>query len=568
MKNREVAEVLYEIADLLEIKGVEWKPRAYREAAQNIESMADDIEEIYKNGELNTIPGVGSGIAKKISEFIDTGKLRYLDRLKKQIPQIVADLIEVPDIGPKTAKIIYKKLKIKNLSDLRKAIKENKISKIRGLGSKTEDAIEKGIKNLKTSKRSLLGYILPEAREIENSLRKLKEVKKVNLAGSIRRGLETVHDVDILIASNHPARVIDYFTNMKVVKNVISKGSTKSSVKLRDNLQVDLRVVNLSSYGSALQYFTGSKSHSIELRKIAMKSKLKLSEYGVFRGEKQVAGKTEKEVYGKLGLKYIEPELRENNGEIKAAQKGKLPRLVKLVDIKGDLHIHSNWSEGNNSILEMVRGAIKRDYSYLAITDHSKTSAIAGGLKTDILLKQIKEVKRIDKKFKNIKVFTGNEVNILGDGSLDYDDNVLKKLDIVIGAVHSGFKINERKMTDRIIRALENKYVKILSHPTGRLVNKREPYSINFDQILEVAKEKNKILEINSFPDRLDLKDVYIKEAIEKGVKLVINTDSHDLGHLRYMELGVMQARRGWAEKKDIVNTFNLKKIKRIFGVS
>ncbi len=564
MKNKEVASLLYEIADLLEIKEVEWKPRAYRKAAQNIEALSEDIKEIWKKGELDKVPGVGEGIAKKISEFLKTGKSSYLKKLKKNIPIDVEDLMNVPEMGPKTVKLLYKKLKVKNIKDLKRAAKKGKISKLYGMGEKTEKEILEGIKTVEVSKkRFLLGFMLPNIREIEEKLKKLKEVQLISVAGSVRRKKETIHDVDILIASNNPVKVTEYFINLGDVKKVLAKGPTKSSVKLKDNLQVDLRIVSKESYGSALQYLTGSKPHSIKLRKIAIKKGLKLSEYGIFKKKKKIAGRTEKEVYNKLGLPYIEPELREDRGEIEAGLKKKLPKLIGYGDIKGDLHVHSKWSDGNNTIEEMALAAKKLGHSYLCICDHFGNLRIANSLNERRLLKQIKEIDKVNKKLSGIRILKGVEANILPSGKIDVPGKLLKELDIITAGVHSGFKSGEASMTKRIVSVMDK--INILNHPTGRLLQKRKGYGLDLSKVFDSAKDHDVAIEINSFPNRLDLDDVNSRAAVDNGVKLVINTDSHSINQLVYMELGIGVARRGWCGKKNVINTLPLNKILKKF---
>jgi len=473
--------------------------------------------------------------------------------------------MQVRGLGAKRAKLLYKKLKIKSIKELEKAAKTHKISKLPAFKEKTEENILQSIELFKKSgSRALLGIAMPIANNIINELKKSKYINKISVAGSLRRKLETIGDIDILVTSNKPEKVMDLFTNLNDVQRILAKGSTKSMVLLKNNMQADMRVIPDKSFGAALQYFTGNKEHNIKLREIAIKKGLKLNEYGLFKKEKYIAGKTEEEIYKALGLRYMEPELRENTGEIEASLKNKLPKLVTLQDIKGDLHMHTNVTDGNNTIEEMAKAAQNLGYEYICISDHSKSTYIAHGLKENQLLEHIKNIRKIQKKFK-IRIFTGSEVDILENGSLDYSDNILKKLDIVSVSVHSRFKMTQQEITNRIIKALENKYVHILNHPTSRLINEREPLNLDLDKIFQVAAEKKKILEINSFPDRLDLKDFHIKKAKEYGCKFSISTDSHTANNLRYMELGVSQARRGWCEKQDIINALSLKEIEKLF---
>ncbi len=560
MKNQEIAKILYEIAGYLEMEGVAFKPRAYEKAAHSIESLEEDIAEIYqKNGieALKNIPGVGQSIAEKIEEFLKTGKVKYYEDLKKKYPVAISEMTQVEGLGPKMALKLYQKLKIKNIKELEEAAKSGKISKLEGFGKKTEENILKGIEFLrKSGGRFILGFILPDIRELEKRLSLLEEVEKIVIAGSVRRWKETIGDIDILIISKNPKPVMDFFVNLPEVINVYAHGETKSAVKLKNGIDVDLRVVPPESFGAALNYFTGSKEHNIALREIAIKKGYKLNEYGLFNGKKQIAGKTEEEIYKKLGLDYIEPELRENTGEIEAAQKGRLPKIVGYKDIRGDLQIQTNWTDGANSIQEMAKEAKKLGYEYIAITDHTKSLAMTGGSDEKKLLRQMAEIDKLNKQFGGKpKILKGAEVNILKDGTLDIKDEVLSKLDIVGIAVHSHFNMSRKEMTERIKKAMSNPHVDILFHPTGRIIQKREAYEVDIEEILKHAKKTKTVVEIDAYPDRLDLKDEHIRKAVELGVKLVIDTDAHATSHLHYMELGIAQARRGWAEKNDIINT-------------
>jgi DNA polymerase (family 10) len=567
IKNTKVSDFLYEIADLLELKDVQFKPRAYRRAAQNIENLSKDIEEYYNNNKLDEIAGVGKSIAEKVEEIIETGELQYLKDLRKEFPEHIQDLMEIQGIGPKTITKLNEELNISSIDELEKAAREEKIRKIKGFGPKTEENILHNIEMYrKFQGRFLLGYILPIAQEIEEKLKDLKETKRVDLAGSIRRRKETIGDVDILIASSNPEKIMDFFTKMPEVKRVLSKGETKSTIIISDNLQVDLRVIDESNYGSALQYFTGSKEHNIEVRKLAIDKGYKLSEYGLMDKDKNtlVAAKEEGDIYEAIELKYMEPELRENRGEIEASQKGQLPELVELKDINGDLHMHTKWSEGSHTIEEMANASIDLNYEYIAICDHAKTLQIAQGLKDDEIEEQIDEIHKIDDKIDKITILSGIEANIDSDGKIDVKNEVLKDLDFVIASIHSGFKQSEEKMNGRIINAMHNDYVNVIGHPTGRMLNKREPYEVNLTKVFNEAAELGVFMEINSFPERLDLSDINARKAKEQNVMICINTDSHHKNHLRYMKLGVFTARRGWLEKKNIVNCLSLKELKKI----
>ncbi|MDD5133630.1 MAG: DNA polymerase/3'-5' exonuclease PolX [Candidatus Nanoarchaeia archaeon] len=559
MLNLEISRIFYEIADILEIKEVEWKPRAYRNAARSIESLTKDVKEIYKNEGLKglqEIPGIGEALALKIEEYIKTGKIHEYEKLKSSMPKGFSELMNISGLGPKKIRKLYKELDIKNVSDLQKAIQKRKLENIYGFGEKTEENIFKSIELLKESKkRFLLGIAYPIATLVKEKLQKLKEVNQVEIAGSLRRMQETIGDVDILVTSTNHKKVIETFVKFPEVRRILAKGETRASVILEEDIQCDLRVVNKNQFGSALQYFTGSKDHSIALRKIAIKKGYKLSEYGLFKGKKVVASRTEKEIYNKLGFPYIEPELRENRGELIK----KIPNIISYNEIKGDLHIHTKATDGTASILEMANAAKSLGHEYIAITDHSKSSAIVNGLSESQLLKQIEEIKNLNKKIKGIKILSGSEVNILKNGDLDYSDNILKKLDVVLIGIHNGFKMSKQDMTKRILNALDNENANILVHPTGRLLNQRAPYEVDLNKIFKFCSDKNKILEIDSSLDRLDLNDINIKRAIENRVKLVIDTDSHSVKSLNNIKYGIAQARRGWCTSKDIVNTLPLK---------
>ena len=573
MRNQEIAKIFYKIAIYLEMEDAPFKPFAYEKAALSLETLADDVEDIYKQGgirDLKEIPGVGESIAEKIAEYLKTGKINDYERFKKKMPVEIEELSAVEGIGPKIIKDLYKRLKIKNLKDLEKAARAGKIRNLPHFGEKTEQNILQGIEFLKRNTgRFLLGEILPKVYEIIENLKNLKEVKKISPAGSVRRMKETIGDVDILITSSNPKKVIDYFISLPDIVKIWGQGPTKASIRLKEGFDVDLRVLPEKQFGSALQYFTGSKEHNIALRKIAIDKGFKLNEYGVFKGKKMIAGKTEEEVYGVLGLPYIEPELRENTGEIEAALENKLPKLVGYKDIQGDLHVHSDWDGGANSIEEITEAAQEMGYQYIGIADHTKFLRIKHGLNERQLAEQRKEIDKLNSKFyilnSKFRVLQGCEANIMADGPIDIEDEALAKLDYVIAGVHSQMKMSKGEMTKRIIKAMENPNVDIISHPTGRIIQKRDEYEIDFDKILEVAKKTGTILEINSFPNRLDLKDSNIRKAVAAGVKLIINTDSHHLDHLRFIKLGISQARRGWAEKKDVVNTQPLEKLLKFF---
>lgn len=562
IKNREVADILYEIADLLEMKGVQFKPRAYRRAAQTIETIPEDLKVIYERGELQKIAGIGASIASKIREILETGSLGYLEDLREELPDGLREIMEIEGIGPKKMLKIHEKLKVDTIEELMLVAKEGKIRDLEGFGEKTEENILQSIQLYRRShERFLLGPVLPIAQEIKKRLKSLDVVEKISLAGSIRRKKETIGDIDILVTSQNSVAVMNFFTQLPEVERVLAKGKTKSSVVLTNNLQADLRVVEEESFGSALQYFTGSKEHNIRLRELALEKNWKLSEYSLYnkRTDKKIAGEDEKSIYHALGLSYIEPELRENRGEIEASLEDRLPNLIEQKEIKGDLHVHSSWSDGSNSIEEMVEAAKSLGYEYLSICDHSKTLQIAHGLKEKDIQRQIEEIEKLNRRLEGFTVLSGLEVNIDSNGKLDIEDEILKDLDLVVASVHSGFKQSEEKMTERVLTAINNDYVDVIGHPTGRIINKRDQYQINLSEIFDAASEQGVFMEINAFPNRLDLSDVNCFKGKEHKLKFSIATDAHNKDHLRYMELGVYTARRGWLEKDDIVNTQTLK---------
>ncbi len=579
MKNQEIAHILYEIGIFLEMKDIPFKPYAYQKAAIGLDSLEKDVEEIYNKGgrkALEDIPGVGESIAEKIEEYLKTGRIKYYNDLKKKMPIKIEELTNVEGIGAKTIKTLYKSLRIRDIQDLEKAARGHKIRKLASFGEKSEENILQAIAFLKKSKeRFLLGDTLPQVNNIIVRLKSLDEVKDASIAGSIRRMKETIGDVDILVVFKgkqeeiKTKKIMDFFVSMPEVIKVLGKGSTRSSVRTKKGFDIDLRLVPEKSYGSALQYFTGSKEHNIAIRKLAIEKGLKLNEYGLFRGRKAIAGKTEQEVYNALGMDWPAPELRENQGEVEAALRGVLPKLVELKDIKGDLHCHSRWSEGNNTIQVLVDRTIKLGYQYVGISDHTKALRIENGLDERELAQQAKKIVEINrglvKKGFKFRVLQGAETNILRDGSIDINNEALKKLDYVITGIHSSFKLPKSEMTERIIKAIKNPYINIISHPSGRVLGKREKYDYDFDKILRAAKEFGKVLEINSHPARLDLNDQSIRMAKETGVKMIINTDTHNINNLQFMEFGVNQAKRGWAENKDIINTKPLSQLLKIF---
>jgi len=565
LKNLELSRIFEQIARILKIKGENpFKIRAYEKITLVLENLPIDIETIYHQGGLSNIPGVGAGIAKKIEEFLTTGKLEYYEKLKETIPSGVIELLDISEVGPKTAKLLYEELGVDNIEKLEKAVKGHQIKDLPGMGEKSETNILRGIELYRRRKeRVLLGTALPVAEDIIEALSQLKEVNKINFAGSLRRKKETIGDIDILVTSQKSEKIMKTFTSLPQVKEILAEGPTKSSVITKDDIHIDVRVVEPISFGAALQYFTGSKAHNIRLRELAAKRGLKINEYGVFdqKTERRITGEEEEEVYKILNLPFIPPELREDRGEIKAAQEDKLPELIKYSQIRGDLHLHTKWSDGAHTIKQMAEAAKKRGYKYIAITDHSQSLKFAGGLIEERLKEQIELIKRLNQELKDFTILNGIEVDIKSDGSLDFSDEILSKLDVVIAAIHSGFKQESKIITGRIIKAMQNKLVNIIAHPTGRLIGYREAYQVDINKIMDVAADTGTILEINAYPERLDLNDVYCRMAKDRGVQLAIETDAHSIDGLEFMNLGVDVARRGWLEKKDIINTISLDKL-------
>ena len=564
MKNKELAKIFNEISEYLEMDEVPFKPYAYQKAALTLETLKNDVEDLYKAGGLKalmSIPGVGESIAHKIEEYLTTGRIEYYEEFKKKMPIALDEIVAVEGVGPKKAKVLYEKLGVKTLGELEAAAQAHKIAPLFGFGEKTEQNILQAIEFLKGSKgRFLLGEILPIANEVLKQLQRLPEVERANTAGSVRRMKETIGDVDFLVISTNPARVMDFFVSLPGVVKVWGQGATKSSVRLKEGFDMDIRVIPPESYGAALQYFTGSKDHNIALRKIAIDRGYKLSEYGLFKGAQMIAAQTEEEVYGKLGMPWIPPELREGRGEIEAALAGKLPEIIDYGDIKGDLHVHCNWDGGANSIDEIVAAALALGYEYVGIADHTKFLKIEHGLDEDKLRARNQEIDQINARLaregKNFLVLKGCEANILADGGIDIADEALAELDFVIAGVHSHFRQPREEMTRRILKAMHNPHVDIIAHPTGRILKRREEYEVAVDDLLKAAQETGTILEINSYPERLDLGDVNIRAAKQAGIKMVINTDTHNVDQLHLMGFGISQARRGWAEQQDIINAW------------
>ncbi len=565
MRNVEVAQLLYNISELLEIKGENaFKIRSYAKAARAIEGTSEDIEKIASEKKLKVIPGVGESIAKKIEEYLAAGKLEYYEELKKQVPGELHELLKIPGIGPKTLQFLHKDLRISNVEELEKAAREHSLRRHSPFGPIKEENIIKAIERYRQrSTRIPLGTALPLVKEIVESLKKFEFIDKIEPAGSLRRRKETVGDIDMLATSKDARAAIEAFVRLPIVKDVLGKGSTKATIVTREAIQVDLRIMDGSSFGTSLQYFTGSKEHNIKLRDLARQKGLKLSEYDLeeLSTGRKIYCESDDDVYRRLGLPPIPPEIREDAGEIEAALSGKLPELVDLNDIKGDFHIHTDWSEGTNTIMEMVAAAQKLGYEYIAITDHSKALGVAHGLSEERLLRQIEEIGKLNDKDSGFQVFTGIEVDIKADSSIDLPDSILKQCEVVIAALHTGQRQTRREITRRLITAMENENVDMIAHPTGRIIGEREAYDVDIDALLDAAASTGTVLEINAHPERLDLSDVHARKAKNKGVKLAVGTDSHNTGHLGLMEFGVDVAKRGWLEKDDLMNTRSAKEV-------
>lgn len=563
IKNADIAKAMRDIGFLTEIEGednnAQFKARAYYKAADTIASLPENIADIYSKHGINgllEIPSIGKAIASKIEEFIRAGKIRYLEELKDRIPINIEEFYGLDGIGPKTIKLLFDKLHVKNLAELEKAAFEGKLRNVPGFTERKEQDILKRIEFFKRGKgRRILGEIYPLAKQIEKRLLNLEGVRRAVIAGSLRRMKETIGDIDYLVVADDTEKVMEFFVKMPEVDEILGRGPAKAFVRLADGIDADLLVVPEESWGSALQYFTGSKEHSVELRKIAISKGLRLNEWGVFKGDRQVAGASEEEVYQSLGLQWIPPEMRENTGEIELARKNILPALIEYGSLKGDLQVHSENSDGTATIEEMARGAKAFGLEYIAITDHTKSLALAGGLDEEELLDQIDTISKLNDRLEGIRILSSAEVNIMKDGSLDMPNNILDKLDIVGAAIHSNFNLPIEAQTERLANAAKNPSVDIIFHPTGRLINKREGYPVDIEKLIDVALDTNTVLEIDAHYDRLDLKDEYIRMAVKSGVKLVIDSDAHHPIHQAFLMFGIAQARRGWAKQSDVLNT-------------
>ncbi len=566
--NNDISRIFNDVADFLEIEDAnEFRVRAYRTAARALSGLSGSVGEMIERGEdLTEIPGIGDDLADKIKTIVTTGDLPQLKELKKQLPSGLQEVMALPGLGPKKAAALYKELGIGDLEDLRIAAESKKIRALDGFGPKTEKNVleELGRGDDNGDERTLLMEAEDYALPLCDYLKDLEGVKKVMVAGSYRRRRETVGDLDILVTCKRGAEVMDAFSRFEDVDRVVSQGRTRSTVILHSGLQVDLRSVAEVSYGAALHYFTGSKAHNIAIRRIAGGKGYKINEYGVFEDDERIAGGSEKEVYEAVGLSYIEPELREDRGEIEAAGKEELPRLIELGDLQGDLHVHTKETDGHDSLEDMAKAALNYGYEYIAITDHSQRVSVAKGLDENRLLEQIEAIDDLNDRLDSLTLLKGIEVDILEDGSLDLDDEVLGRLDIRICSVHSSFELSSEKQTERILRAMDNPHFNILCHPSGRLIHKRDPYEVDMERIMEGARERGCFLELNAQPERLDLIDTHLLRAREIGLKIAVSTDAHWARHLDWIRFGIYQARRGWLEAGDVINTRSLADLQKL----
>lgn len=560
MDNKQIASVLLDISRVLELKDENiFKIRAYQNAARSLEGIGDEVHDLIAQGTLKEVPGIGKAIADKIEELDRTGKLQYFEDLKSEFPSTLFELFRIPNLGPKKIRKLWEDLGITSARDLEDACQENRLLDLKGFGKKTQEKLLEGIKIAAISDGShLLGKVLPFARQLLGYLRACKAIERVEIAGSTRRWKEVIHDLDFVASTRNPGEVSDYFVKMPFGNSIIAKGDTKTSVRIDAmNLNVDLRTVTPKEFATALHHFTGSKEHNVALRTIAKKLGFKINEYGIFKegSEKPLAVKSEEDIYSFFKMDFIPPEMRENLGEIEAAQKHKIPKLVEGTHLKGVFHVHSVWSDGHNPLDEMIRGAMERGYGYVGISEHSKAAAYAHGLDEARLQEQGVEIDKLQKKYPAIRILKGIEVDILPDGQLDLDDDSLSRLDFVIASVHAAFRMDEKAMTDRICRALSHPLVDILGHPTGRILQGRAGYTVDMERVLKTAAAGKKCVEINASPHRLDLEWTHIKQAIDAGVTLAINPDAHRLSEYEYVEFGVGIARKGWATPADILNT-------------
>jgi len=568
MENHEIAAVFGEISNLMRIiqDDPKWtfKAAAYDRAKRSIESYPERLEDLAKDPgrKLTEIPGVGEDLAGKIKELLETRKCQYHQEQLKKIPGSLLRLLELQSVGPQKVRLFYNDLGIKTIDDLEKAAKEGRLRNLPKMDVKSEENILKAIETFRRAAgRFRLDTAFETAQGLTDFLKQLKIVEQVEPAGSMRRGRETVGDLDLLVTGRQHAAIADHLVRHPAISQILAKGEDKVSFKLKNDLQVDVRLLDRKAFGAALQYFTGSKEHNVALRDRAKRRGWKLSEYGLFEGDRVLASRTEEEIYERLGLEWIPPELRENLGEIEAAEQAKLPKLVELGDIQGDLQMHTTASDGQTGVEELAAAAKKLGYRYILITDHSKAVTIANGLDEKRAVENIKRIKAARQKIKGIELWTGAEVDILAEGKLDYPNSLLRQLDIVLVSIHSRMNLPADQMTDRLLKALANPYVRILGHPTGRQLLKRDPYPFDPERVFDAAKKHGVIMELNANPERLDLCDRHVRLARDKGMKIIISTDAHHPSHLSFMRYGVMTARRGWMEKKDVLNTYPPEKL-------
>jgi len=558
MTNAEIAGLFAEMADLLEIRGESpFRIRAYRRAAQALEGLPEEAARLEERGALLEVPGIGKDLAGKIGEAVRSGRIEYLERLREAVPAGVRELTRIHGVGPKTARLLFERVGVDSVERLEELARAHRLSGLPGIQAKTEENILKGIAVWRSGRERMpVGTAWELAEAILSRLRGLPGVKRIEVAGSLRRMRETVKDIDLLVASSAPEPVMEALVGLPNLAEVLGRGETKSSVRLRENIQVDLRVVEPACFGAALQYFTGSKQHNIRVRELAQRQGLTVSEYGVVRessGER-VAARTEEEVYRAVGLPWIPPELREDGGEIEAALAGSLPPLLTLPEIRGDLQLHTTWSDGLHSLAELAEAVRGRGYDYMAVTDHSQSSTVAGGMGEPELLAMIREVRALDRRLRPFRILAGCEVDIRGDGTLDFSDELLRQLDLVQVSVHSRFKMGREEMTARIVRAVRHPLVHVLGHPTGRLIGERAPYEVDMEALLQAAREAGTAVEINAAPSRLDLCDLHARRAKALGVPITISTDAHAAAQLDYMRFGVAVARRAWLTREEVLN--------------
>ncbi len=566
--NAQIAATFDTLADLLEIEEANpFRVRAYRNAARIIENMPQELADLLASGkDLSEFPGIGKDLAGKIATIVETGTLPLLDEVERRTPEALSQLTHIAGLGPKRVRSLYERLHVQSVDDLARAVEKQQVRELPGFGAKTEESIRLGLQRMRGQQQRMKLIDAEQIAEpLQAWLKSVPGVAAVQVAGSYRRRRETVGDLDVLVTCDRQGDVMDRFIHHPEVVQVVARGETRSTVRFGSGLQVDLRVVPQSSFGAALHYFTGSKAHNIAIRKLAVKRQLKINEYGVFSGEKRIAGRTEEEVFAQVGLPFIEPELREDRGEVEAAAQGRLPQLVSLEQIRGDLHLHTKATDGRYSLEEMVRAAAELGYAYVAVTDHSRRVTMAKGLDESRLAEQLTQIDALQEKFPTIRILKGIELDILEDGTLDLPDRILKRLDLRVCSVHYQHALPRERQTERIIRAMDNPYFNILAHPSGRLINEREPYEVEMERIVEAAAERGCFIELNAQPSRLDATDSTCMLAKEHGVKVAISTDAHSIGDLRFMRFGIGQARRGWLEAADVLNTRPLEQLLKLF---